>query len=97
MKSVQVERSDDNEAEIVAGSAIAVLPTPPRIDLKTIDDVRVEAARVYRDMRAGRIEPAIGTRLVYVLSVLGKLIEAGEIEKRLEAVEGVLRLRKSSR
>jgi hypothetical protein len=89
--------SDVKSPEIVAGSAIAVLPPPPRIDLKTIDDIRVEAARVYRDMRAGRIEPVIGTRLVYVLSVIGKLIEAGEIEKRMEAVEAVLRLRKSSR
>jgi hypothetical protein len=89
--------SDVKSPETVAPCAVAVLPTPPRIDLKTIDDVRVEAARVYRDMRAGRIEASIGTRLVYVLSVIGKLIEAGEIEKRMEAVEAVLRLRRKSR
>jgi hypothetical protein len=44
------------------------LPTPPRIDLKTIDDVRVEMARVYRDMRARRIESSDGTKLAYVLA-----------------------------
>ncbi len=68
---------------------------PPRgSDLKTIDDVRVEMARVYRDMRAGRLETADGTKLAYVLGQIGKLIEAGEIEKRLEALEGVLTSRK---
>ncbi|HET7098414.1 MAG TPA: hypothetical protein VFJ68_13575 [Casimicrobiaceae bacterium] len=54
-------------------------------------------ARVYRDMRAGRIESQDGTRLAYVLSQIGKLIEAGEIEKRLEAVEVVLKNRRPSK
>ena len=81
----------------VAERGVTVLPTPPRIDLKTIDDVRVEAARVYRDMRAGRIETQHGTRLVYVLGVIGKLIESGDLEKRLEAVEGVLKHRAAAK
>ena len=86
--------SDDDAAESRATRAVTVLPTPPRIDLKTIDDVRVEMARVYRDMRAGRVETSDGTKLAYVLSQLGKLIESGEIEKRIEALEGVLISRK---
>ena len=77
-----------------ARGGIELLPAPSRIDLKTIDDVRVEMARVYRDMRAGRLETADGTKLAYVLGQIGKLIEAGEIEKRLEALEGVLTSRK---
>jgi hypothetical protein len=92
---VEHGRSDDNLPETVTGGRLSVLPTPPRIDLKTIDDVRVEAARVYRDMRTGRIDTADGTKLAYVLSMIGKLIESGEIEKRLEALEGVLSARKS--
>ena len=51
-------------------------------------------ARVYRDMRAGRIESQDGTRLTYVLSQIGKLIESGENEKRLEALEAVLMARR---
>lgn len=82
--------SDDSYAETRSGRALSVLPTPPRIDLKTIDDVRVEMARVYRDMRAAKIDTQTGTRLAYVLAQLGKLIEAGDLEKRVEAVEGVL-------
>lgn len=87
--------SDNNCPASVDKRTVAVLPTPQRIDLKSIDDVRVEMARVYRDMRAGRIESQDGTRLAYVLSQIGKLIEAGEIEKRLEAMEGVLKARRS--
>jgi hypothetical protein len=51
-------------------------------------------ARVYRDVRTGRIQTADGTKLAYVLAQLGKLIETGELEKRLEAIEGVLLTRK---
>ena len=86
--------SDSNGREVNEGCAVTVLPTPPRIDLKTIDDVRVEMARVYRDMRAARIDTQEGTRLCYVLAQLGKLIESGEIEQRLEALEGVLKHRR---
>jgi hypothetical protein len=89
--------SGSEPVESNARSGIAFLPTPPRIDLKTIDDVRVEMARVYRDMRAGKLETADGTKLAYVLSQLGKLIESGELEKRLEALEGVLISRKVSK
>ena len=42
----------DESRETNAGRSIALLPTLCRIDLKRIDDVRVEMARVYRDMRA---------------------------------------------
>jgi len=86
--------SGNEPPELAVGRALTVLPTPSRIDLKTIDDVRVEMARVYRDMRSGRLETADGTKLAYVLSQLGKLIESGELEKRLEALEGVLISRK---
>ena len=87
--------SDSESAESRGGRSVAVLPTPSRIDLRTIDDVRVEMARVYRDMRSGRMDTQDGTRLAYVLAQIGKLIEAGEIEKRLEALEGVLVARKA--
>ena len=59
---------------------------------EAVDDVA--EVREHRDMRAGRIESSDGTKLAYVLAQLGKLIESSEIEKRLEAVEGVLVARK---
>ena len=90
-----VSNSDSSPPERLNGRAVQGLATPIRIDLKTIDDVRVEMARVYRDMRAARIDPGVGTRLAYVLSQIGRLIESGEVEKRLEALEGVLLSRKT--
>lgn len=64
-----------------------VLATPKKIDLKTIDSVRVEMAKVYRDMRSGKIETSDGSRLVYVLAQLGKLVELYDIEKRINLLE----------
>lgn len=62
-------------------------PTPYRIDLKSIDDVRLESARVYRDMRTQKIPTHDGTRLVYVLAQIGKLIEQHDLERRINLLE----------
>lgn len=100
IKNEQCEReefvngaSDDKQPETIDGKSGKLLP-PPRIDLKTIDDVRLELARVYRDMKSGKIETADGTKLAYVLAQIGKLIETHEVEKRIEALESVLGQRK---
>lgn len=79
--------SDKESPATIDGESMALLPTPPRIDLKSIDDIRLEMARVYREMRSKTIETQDGTRLVYVLAAMGKLIELHEIEKRLSALE----------
>jgi hypothetical protein len=84
------ENSDDITSVTINGKSGEVLPTPSRIDLKSIDDVRLEMARVYRDMKAGGIEKSDGTKLVYVLSQIGKLIELHDIENRIRTLEGRL-------
>lgn len=62
-------------------------PRQRRIKLATLRDVQREMARVYRDMRNGRLDPSDGTKLTYTLATLGKLIETGELERRVEALE----------
>jgi hypothetical protein len=62
-------------------------PTPS-IHLKTINDVRLEMAKVYRDMKLQKIATSDGTRLTYVLAQIGKMIELHDIEKRVEQLEG---------
>ena len=63
-------------------------PTPPaRVDLRNLEAVRREMARVYREMRAGELPPESGTRLVYVLDRIGKLIETAQVEQRLVELE----------
>lgn len=84
----------DKTPVTIDGATLSVLPTPQTIHLKTADDVRLEMAKVYRDMRGARIDMADGTKLVYVLSQIAKVIETGEIQTRIEAVERVLTERK---
>ena len=64
-------------------------PTPS-IHLKTINDVRLEMAKVYREMKSQKIPTSDGTRLVYVLAQIGKMIELHDIEKRVEQLEDKL-------
>jgi hypothetical protein len=47
-------------------------------------------AKVYRDMKLQRIPTSDGTRLVYVLAQIGKMIELYEIEKRIDKLEDKL-------
>jgi hypothetical protein len=66
-------------------------PPPDRIRLSTVDDVRVELARVYRDMRARRMSMADGTKLAYVLSMLAKVTDQSVLEERLLEMEQQMR------
>lgn len=91
---VDIENAAADPPEILAGRGIHLLPTPsPTIHLKTLDDVRVEMAKVYREMKLGKLLTQDGTRYVYVLSQIGRVIEADQIAVRSEAIERTLRLR----
>ncbi len=80
--------ADDNAPVTVDNSTGSVLPRRPKqIALKSIDDLRLEACSVYRQMRNGQIEASDGTKLIYVLSAIGKLIEGADMEARIEALE----------
>lgn len=62
-------------------------PTPAKIKLSELEDVRREMARVYREARGGMIDSSEAGRLAYILTGISKLIEATEIEKRLLQME----------
>jgi hypothetical protein len=82
------ETADLNEAKNQLKPRLTVVPIPRRRrQLETAVDVRREMARVYREMRRGKIESQVGTRLTYVLSQIGKIIETAEIEVRIAALE----------
>lgn len=74
-------------SRVVEGELLA--PTPPgiRIALSDLESTRREMASVYRDMRQGRIDTQDGTRLVYALSQIGKLIELASLERRIGELE----------
>ena len=71
----------------IDNKSLLVTPTPSRLELKKIDDIRLEMAKVYREMRTNKMEGQQGSRLVYVLSQIGKLIEMSEIEQRISELE----------
>ena len=79
-------KTKPNSAPTVDGVELLPVPTPP-INLHDFDAVRREMARVYRDMRTGRIDTQDGTRLVYALSQIAKLHEVVEIERHIVELE----------
>jgi len=58
-----------------------------RTPLKTLENVKRELGRVYRAMKSGAIAHEDGTKRAFVLGQLGKIIEAADIERRLDRLE----------
>ena len=58
-----------------------------RLPLKTLDDVKAELGRLYREGKARRRDVAEVSKLANVLSILGRLIEGVELAARVEALE----------
>ena len=85
-----IDLSVTQSSVTVENSSGKVVATPKKIDLSTINDVRLEMASVYRKMSAGNIETSDGSRLVYVLGQIGKMIELHEIVLRVDKLEGKL-------
>ena len=61
--------------------------TPPVGQLSSIAQVRRELRKIYVDMRRGHLAPSDGTKLAFVLGMIARLIESGELEQRIEALE----------
>lgn len=64
-------------------------PIPPahRCNLSNLQGVRREMARVYRDMRYTGMDCAKGTKLVFVLGQIAKILEVSDLEARIAALE----------
>lgn len=79
----------EDDARDRADSSDGTQPGPRlRLKLKTLDDVKAELARLYREGKAGRRDVAEVSKLANVLSILGRLIEGVELAARIEALEG---------
>jgi len=59
-----------------------------RCKLDTMQDVKREMARVYRESRSELIDPVTGTKLVWMLQSVARVIEGNDLEKRIEILEG---------
>jgi len=58
-----------------------------RVPLRTIGEVHAEAARIYRLARSGQMDSADCSRLASVLALISRMIEGGELERRVRALE----------
>lgn len=58
-----------------------------RLPLATMEDVRRELARLYREGKSGRREVADVSKLANVLQILARVIEGSTLEARIEALE----------
>lgn len=80
---------------IIDGATGEVETLPPqkgkryRYQLDTVQDVKREMAKVYRECRSEIIDAQTGTKLTWMLGELRKTIELSDFEQRLEAVENV--------
>lgn len=76
-------------------------PTPinsmHKIRLNDAETIRMEMARLYRDMRMGRIDTQDGTRLAYVLDMVRKAHETCELQRRVEIIDQVNKIRKHTK
>lgn len=81
-----MEKKEAKPPVVQEGQVLRAVPTP-QLKLATIEDCRREMARVYRDARSAKTDTAVASRLVYMLTSIGKMIELGQLELRVEDLE----------
>lgn len=79
--------SDKRKPETIDAVTGKPDPTPRRIDLSTLRDVRLELAAVYRKMDSGEIESQDGTRRAYVLKTIADILVLADLEGRILKLE----------
>ena len=84
-KTTNHPASNEKNFAVIDGRTGSVAPAMPKINLSSLDDVRHEMGKVYREMRGNTLDSGEGARLVYVLQQIAKLHESVEIAKRLAA------------
>ncbi len=60
---------------------------PRQLPLDSLERVRREMARVYREARGGLLPTAEMTKFVYALGEIGKMLTLAQIEQRLTVLE----------
>lgn len=79
--------SDKKHLQTIDNSTGMLDPTPRRIDLSNLRDIRLELAAVYRLMDSGSIPSQEGTRRAYILRIIHDVIVSAELERRIIELE----------
>ena len=72
-----------------AGKTASPPSTRVRCKLATIEDVKLELARLYREGKAGKRDVADASRLSNMLALLGRMIEGADLERRIALLEAL--------
>jgi hypothetical protein len=70
---------------VIKGQEVILTPRVGRLD--SLHGVRLELVRIYRETRQGKLESYEATRLTYILQVIAKVLEQGDLEQRIERLE----------
>lgn len=70
-----------------AGAKPDPSPSRLRLPLTTVEDIRRELARLYREAKSGRRDVGDASRLAHMLGLLGRMVEGAELERRIAALE----------
>jgi hypothetical protein len=84
---------EEKRCETATVPGIPPAPTPASLPLRNSDDIRLEMAKVYREMRGGHLALNVGAKLVWVLSQIIRVIETTNIELQVDAIARILRAR----
>ncbi len=87
MVAKRMEMSAETRAK--SGKSVAP-PGRLRTRLNTIDDVKKEMARLYREARAKKVDSQDASRMANMLSILGRLIEGSEVQKQIDELRAAL-------
>ncbi len=64
-----------------------ILLPQAKVRLATVKEVRLELARLYRETKAGQINPADAAKLAFILDRVRQCITDHELEDRVHALE----------
>ena len=81
------KKPDEKRPETIDGQTGKPDPTPRRIDLSSLRDVRIEMAACYRAVDAGTIESQDASRRVYILRQIADVIVNADLERRVAELE----------
>lgn len=62
-------------------------PLRYRSKLKTLNDIKTEMSKVYREARSGLIDNSEATKQIWMLKEIGKIITDSELEARMDRLE----------
>ncbi len=81
------DSSDKRKTETFDAATGKPDPTPRRIDLSNLRDIRLELAALYRKVDADEIDSRDGSRRAFILKTLHDVIVSAELERRIIELE----------